>query len=192
MTTTTKSAVSTTAATVSTALMPKIAKRTRGTFHVPGWPVSLANRDLFNLPWEDVFRHSESANNSLTDLIELGPLATRALGRLYAEFGVSGTPTNWGQLMGSFCYCKEVNNACNRPYFGDEDSAIMFRAVIKTARDYSPELVDSYFAYREKRVDDLRELFTKNLGLQACFDYFDQDEGWGGPGASVHRKRPSI
>jgi hypothetical protein len=168
---------------VSLALKGKIVQRKRDKKVLPlpdlQNPQSVLDpRKLLDIPWLDVTVLKHSSNSSKDDPIVIGPDATAALERLYLEFGITGMPDTWGQVMGSVSYCTELNSACNYPRYGKKDDEEWFSAVLKVAHKYNPDLVDSIVAYHDRDIKKLRELFIANIGFAGCSKHFDPDLNW--------------
>lgn len=135
-------------------------------------------RGLLDIPWKDVTTYKDSANISKGDPITIGAAANAALGRLYEEFGVTGLPTTWGQLMGSVAYCTELSHACSYERISKKDDAEWFAAVVKVANKYNPELTQAIIAYNSKDIKKLRQFFVANIGFEFCSQHFDPLAGW--------------
>jgi hypothetical protein len=168
--------------TVSNSLMPRIkqkkAEKKADLLKIPDF-ASLDPKGLFDIPWKDVSVFLDgAANPSKENLIYLGPDALVAMKRLYAEYGVTGLPTTWGQFMGSISYCTELQAACGYERMGAVADAEWFAAVIKVAKRYSPELVPAINALDVKNMEGLRKYFIEEIGFEKCSWHFDSMIGW--------------
>jgi hypothetical protein len=158
-------------------LTARIAQRRAEALSTPNFKI-LDPEGFFEIPWKDVTCFRDSANASKEDPIAFGQAGTAAVLRMYGEFGVTGWPQTWGQLMGSVAYCTELSAACNYPRINADDDATWFRAVLKVANEYSPELVPAIEAYHEKDLAALKSIFAESIGLEACSRHFDPMTGW--------------
>lgn len=135
---------------------------------------------LLNIPFEDITQGVDTANESPSDPILLGPKATAAIKRLYAEFGITSMPATIGELLGSFWYCKTLQSfAIGSPAgVSEQGKKLEHEATLSTFEEYAPELLESVIAARAKDKDALKEIHEKWLPLSRMARHYDPEKGW--------------
>jgi len=135
---------------------------------------------LLNIPFDDILQGVDTANESPSDPILLGPKATAAVKRLYAEFGITSMPATIGELMGSIWYCKGLQSfAIGSPAGASELSKTLEReSTLSTLEEYAPELVEAVIAIRANDKDALKEIHEKWFPLSRMARHYNPDKGW--------------
>lgn len=135
-------------------------------------------RGLFEIPFNDIARISDSANTGNSDPVLLGDKAQRALAALFQEFGLFGLPETWGQLMGAVWYCRAVYSQITKIKTNPADDALFEEIGLNLYRKYRPELVESVIAYRLGDLPELKRIHEERLTWPVLSSHFHQSSGW--------------
>lgn len=133
---------------------------------------------LFNIPFDDMAQYLDSANESLTDPVVLGPKALAAVKRLFAHFGITETPQTIGELNGALHYCKFLHLQTWTMSKDPEDVELHNRVVLDLAKTHYPELVESLRAYMAKDLAQLQRIAQERLPLSEMAKHYHFELGW--------------
>lgn len=123
---------------------------------------------LFNVPMDDIIQVLDSANDSLTDPVHLGPRAERALQALVDEFCLERLPKTLAEVQAIMQYGWFLRGQVR---FGlktfDEDEEIWNRSVDEVMQEHTPAFIEPVQAYRSGDREALRRVHTQRLTLVA-------------------------
>lgn len=127
---------------------------------------------------DDIFAARDSANDSDSDPVLLGPKALVALKRLYAAFGVVDMPETLAQLNASLYYCKLLQLKAWSIPTDPVNDALWDETVDETMQKYFPELAPSLVAYRTGDIEQLRAISRERLTMAEMAKHYDAENGW--------------
>lgn len=139
--------------------------------------------DLWGLltpPFDDVLRAAGASREALTSPVELGPCASAALARLYAEFGIPSRPATVGELLGSLWYCRFLHIHAYRPslWVGLESRKFAFDSTVAALKRYAPEFLEPVIAYMAGDKQALRQFNEVQMPLSRMARHYCPDAGW--------------
>lgn len=135
-------------------------------------------KKLFDVPLEDVTQEQQSANESPSDRILLGPRAQAGIKRLLTAFGIEETPQTVGELFGAMHYCKFLQLQTFTLNTRKEDVDLFHECVIELAQKRYPELVDSIKAYVCGDLAELQRIARERLPLTEMAKHYHPQFGW--------------
>lgn len=133
---------------------------------------------LFNIPFDDMAQYLDSANESLSDPVVLGPKALAAVKRLFAHFGITETPQTIGELNGALHYCRFLHLQTWTLSSSPSDVELHNRIVLELAAEHYPELVESLRAYMAKDLAELQRIAKERLPLSEMAKHYHFELGW--------------
>lgn len=134
--------------------------------------------NLFAVPMDDVMQEQQSANESPSDRIILGPRALAAVKRLFSAFGIEETPQTVGELLGAMHYCKFLQLGTFTLNTNKADVDLFHECVIDNAKTYYPELEQSFRAYVQKDLGELQRIARERLTLSEMARHYHPEFGW--------------
>lgn len=128
---------------------------------------SVDKDNMFSIPWDDVVQGLDSANDSLSDPIRLGPRAHAAFQRLVDEFCLERLPETMGEAQGLLQYCWHMaGNARFGMVTFPEDEEIWQCSVLKVAEEYTPAFVEITKAYFSKDKAEMARIHRTTLTMK--------------------------
>ena len=124
---------------------------------------------------DDIFAGRDSANDSDSDPVLLGPKALVAIKRLYAVFGIVDMPETLAQLRASLHYCKLLQLKAWSIPTDPVNDALWDETVEETTMKYFPELASSLVAYRTGDIEALRVISRDRLTMVEMAKHYDAD-----------------
>lgn len=123
---------------------------------------------LFNVPMDDIIQVLDSANESLSDPVHLGPRAERAIQALVDEFCLERLPKTLAEVQAIMQYGWFLRGKVR---FGlktfKEDEEVWNSTVDKVLKEHTPALLEPVQAYRQGDRESLRRVHTERLTLTA-------------------------
>lgn len=134
---------------------------------------------LFNVPMDDIIQVLDSANESLSDPVHLGPRAERALQALVDEFCLERLPKTLAEVQAIMQYGWFLRGKVR---FGlkthKEDEEVWNSSVDKILREHTPALLEPVQAYRDGDREALRRIHAERLTVAALAERVQVDGGF--------------